>query len=157
MDSHPKTRLEHSHRNPAGFAAGLRQPCRIAHAPAEFVRTLQGSCRAIPRPSWLRRVIMSPIALKLFAQQSMRTWPVMRATFGTINIPNAGTASWPIRSSSPCTRLKSPQDPPKGTGINSCKGRGNLHELHNPAVPFDSWTNLWTNSRNIAEQNSPDI
>ena len=86
---------------------------RIAHAPAEFVmdfaRLLPGDSKAIVAA----RVIMSPIALKLFAQAVNENLARYEATFGTINIPNAGTASLADSLFKPMHPPESPQDPPK--------------------------------------------
>jgi hypothetical protein len=63
---------------------------RIAHAPAEFVmdfaRLLPGDIKA----SVTARVIMSPIALKLFTQAVNENLARYEASFGTINIPSGG-------------------------------------------------------------------
>ena len=63
---------------------------RIAHAPAEFVldfaRLLPGDSKA----SVTARVVMSPVALKLFAQALHENLARYEATFGTINIPVGG-------------------------------------------------------------------
>ena len=65
---------------------------RIAHAPAEFVidfaRLLPGDSKAIVAA----RVIMSPIALKLFAQAVNENLARYEATFGTVNIPSGGSS-----------------------------------------------------------------
>ena len=65
---------------------------RIAHAPAEFVMDfatlLPGDSKAIVAA----RVIMSPIALKLFAQAVSENLARYEATFGKVNIPNAGSS-----------------------------------------------------------------
>jgi hypothetical protein len=85
---------------------------RIAHAPAEFVidfaRLLPGDTRAIVAA----RVIMSPVALKLFAQAVNENLGRYEATFGTINIPSGGTslADSLFRHPHP---PEPPQEPPK--------------------------------------------
>lgn len=65
---------------------------RIAHAPAEFVmdfaRLLPGDTKALVAA----RVIMSPIALKLFAQAINENLARYEATFGTVNIPSGGSS-----------------------------------------------------------------
>jgi hypothetical protein len=86
---------------------------RIAHAPAEFVmdfaRLLPGDSKAIVAA----RVIMSPIALKLFAQAVNENLARYEATFGTINIPNTVTSSLADSLFKPTHPPESPQDPPK--------------------------------------------
>lgn len=63
---------------------------RIAHAPAEFVldfaRLLPGDTKA----TVTARVVMSPVALKLFAQALHENLARYEANFGTINIPVGG-------------------------------------------------------------------
>ena len=84
---------------------------RIAHAPAEFVldfaRLLPGDSKAIVTA----RVIMSPIALKLFAQPVNENLARYEATFGTVNIPNAGS-SLAENLFKPIHPPEPPQDPP---------------------------------------------
>jgi hypothetical protein len=85
---------------------------RIAHAPAEFVmdfaRLLPGDSKAIVAA----RVIMSPIALKLFAQAVNENLARYEATFGTINIPSGGS-SLADTLFKPLHPPEPPQDPPK--------------------------------------------
>jgi hypothetical protein len=85
---------------------------RIAHAPAEFVvdfaRILPGDGKALVTA----RVIMSPVALKLFAQAVNENLARYEATFGTVNLPTGGpsladTLFKPFHPPEP------PQDPPK--------------------------------------------
>lgn len=85
---------------------------RIAHAPAEFVmdfaRFLPGDIKAIVTA----RVVVSPIALKLFAQALNDNLARYETTFGKINIPGGGSSLAdslfrPPHPSDP------PQDPPK--------------------------------------------
>jgi hypothetical protein len=63
---------------------------RIAHAPAEFVmdfaRILPGDSKAVVAA----RVIMSPVALKLFAQAINENLARFEANFGVVNIPSGG-------------------------------------------------------------------
>jgi len=63
---------------------------RIAQAPAEFVldmaRFLPGENKAVVAA----RVIMSPVALKLFVKALNETLTRYEATYGTINIPTNG-------------------------------------------------------------------
>ena len=65
---------------------------RIAHAPAEFVidfaRLLPGDSKAIVAA----RVVMSPIALKLFAQAVNENLARYETAFGTVNIPSGGSS-----------------------------------------------------------------
>jgi hypothetical protein len=65
---------------------------RISHAPAEFVldfaRFLPGDTRATVSA----RVVMSPVALKLFIQAATENLTRFESTFGTINLPS-GTSS----------------------------------------------------------------
>ena len=85
---------------------------RIAHAPAEFVmdfaRLLPGDSKAIVTA----RVIMSPIALKLFAQAVNENLARYEATFGTVNIPGGGS-SLADSLFKPAHPPEPPQDPPK--------------------------------------------
>jgi hypothetical protein len=63
---------------------------RIAHAPAEFVldfaRILPGDNKA----TVTARVIMSPVALKLFAQALNENLARYETSFGTVKIPVGG-------------------------------------------------------------------
>ena len=65
---------------------------RIAHAPAEFVldfaRLLPGDMKA----TVAARVVLSPIALKLFVQAVVENLTRYEATFGTINVPSGGSS-----------------------------------------------------------------
>jgi hypothetical protein len=85
---------------------------RIAHAPAEFVldfaRILPGDNRAIVTD----RIIMSPVALKLFAQAVNENLGRYETTFGTINLPTGGT-SLADSLFKPPHPPEPPQDPPK--------------------------------------------
>jgi hypothetical protein len=64
---------------------------RIAHAPTEFVmdfaRLLPGDSKAIVAA----RVVMSPVALKLFVQAVNENLARYEAAFGNIAIPNGGS------------------------------------------------------------------
>ena len=75
---------------PADLVPVYANLARIAHAPAEFVldfaRLLPGDSKA----SVTARVVMSPVALKLFAQALHENLARYEATFGTINIPVGG-------------------------------------------------------------------
>ncbi len=66
---------------------------RISHAPAEFVldfaRFLPGDTRATVSA----RVVMSPVALKLFVQAATENMARFESTFGTINVPSGATSS----------------------------------------------------------------
>lgn len=83
---------------------------RIAHAPAEFVidfaRLLPGDVKALVSA----RVIMSPVALKLFAQAVNENLGRYEATFGTVNIPTGGS-SLADSLFGPAHPPKPPQDP----------------------------------------------
>jgi hypothetical protein len=85
---------------------------RIAHASAEFVmdfaRLLPGDSKAMVAA----RVIMSPIALKLFAQAVNENLARYEANFGKVNIPNAGP-SLADSLFKPMHPPESTQDPPK--------------------------------------------
>ena len=85
---------------------------RIAHAPAEFVmdfaRLLPGDAKAIVAA----RVIMSPVALKLFAQAVNENLARYEATFGAVNIP-IGNSSLADSLFKPPHPPEPPQDPPK--------------------------------------------
>jgi len=75
---------------PADLQPVYANLARIAHAPAEFVldfaRLLPGDNKAIVTA----RVVMSPVALKLFAQALNENLARYEATLGTINIPVGG-------------------------------------------------------------------
>jgi hypothetical protein len=85
---------------------------RIAHAPAEFVmdfaRLLPGDSKAIVAA----RVIMSPVALKLFAQAVNENLARFEATFGTVNIPGGGS-SLADSLFKPIHPPEPPKEPPK--------------------------------------------
>ncbi len=85
---------------------------RIAHAPAEFVidfaRLLPGDSKAMVAA----RVIMSPIALKLFAQAVNENLTRYEATFGSVNIPSGGS-SLADSLFKPFHPPEPPQEPPK--------------------------------------------
>jgi hypothetical protein len=87
---------------------------RIAHAPAEFVmdfaRLLPGDTGAVVAA----RVIMSPVALKLFAQAVNENLARYEATFGAINIPSGGS-SLADSLFKPLHPPEPPKDPPGGT------------------------------------------
>jgi hypothetical protein len=61
---------------------------RISHAPAEFVldvaRFLPGDGKAVVTA----RVVMSPVALKLFLQAAAENLARFETNFGTINLPS---------------------------------------------------------------------
>jgi hypothetical protein len=85
---------------------------RIAHAPAEFVldfaRLLPGDSKAIVAA----RVIMSPVALKLFVQAVNENLARFEATFGTVNVPSGGP-SLADSLFKPIHPPEPPQDPPQ--------------------------------------------
>jgi len=89
---------------------------RIAHAPAEFVldfaRILPGDGKA----TVTTRVIMSPVALKLFHQALQENLGRYEATFGTINMPTGGPSladSLFKPTHPPEPPREPPQDPPQ--------------------------------------------
>ncbi|MFH1524408.1 MAG: DUF3467 domain-containing protein [Chloroflexota bacterium] len=77
---------------PAELQPAYANLARIAHAPAEFVmdfaRLLPGDTKAVVAS----RIVMSPVALKLFAQALTENLGRFEATFGTINLPRGGTS-----------------------------------------------------------------
>ena len=85
---------------------------RIAHAPAEFVmdfaRLLPGDTKAVVAS----RVVMSPVALKLFAQALNENLARYEATFGTINVP-VGGSSLADTLFKPFHPPENPKEPPK--------------------------------------------
>jgi hypothetical protein len=97
---------------PADLVAAYANLARIAHAPAEFVmdfaRILPGDSKAIVTA----RVIMSPVALKLFAQAIHENLARYEATFGTVNLPT-GSSSLADSLFKPLHPPEPPQDPPK--------------------------------------------
>jgi hypothetical protein len=97
---------------PPDLQAAYANLARIAHAPAEFVmdfaRFLPGDSKAIVAA----RVIMSPVALKLFAQAVSENLARYEATFGMVNIPS-GSGSLAETLFKPPHPPEPPQDPPK--------------------------------------------
>ncbi len=85
---------------------------RIAHAPSEFVldfaRFLPGDTKA----QVSSRVVLSPIALKLFANALNENLARYEANFGKINMPSGGP-SLADALFKPPHPPDSPQDPPK--------------------------------------------
>ena len=65
---------------------------RISHAPAEFVldfaRFLPGDVKALVTS----RVVMSPVALKLFLQAMTENMARFEQNFGTINLPTGSSS-----------------------------------------------------------------
>ena len=97
---------------PPGLQPAYANLARIAPAPAEFVidfaRFLPGDSKAIVAA----RVIMSPIALKLFTQAVNENLARYEASFGKLNIPNGGS-SLADSLFKPVHPPEPPQDPPK--------------------------------------------
>ncbi len=64
---------------------------RISHAPAEFVldfaRLLPGDMRA----TVMARVVMTPVALKLFIQAATENLARFENTFGPVNLPTGSS------------------------------------------------------------------
>ena len=87
---------------------------RIAHAPAEFVMDFARILPGDPKAIVASRVIMSPVALKLFAQAVSENLARYEATFGTINIPSSGNSLADSLFKPPHTP-EGPKDPPEGT------------------------------------------
>lgn len=87
---------------------------RIAHAPAEFVMDLARFLPGDTKASVAARVVMSPVALKLFAQALAENLARYEATFGTINIPTGGS-SLADSLFKPFHPPDPPKDPPKDT------------------------------------------
>jgi hypothetical protein len=85
---------------------------RIAHAPAEFVvdfaRILPGDGKAMVTA----RIVMSPVALKLFTQAVNENLARYEATFGTINVPTGG-ASLADTLFKPFHPPETPKEPPE--------------------------------------------
>ena len=85
---------------------------RIAHAPAEFVidfaRILPGDSKAIVAA----RVVMSPVALKLFVQAVNENLARFEAAFGKVNIPGDGS-SLADSLFRPARPPEPPQEPPQ--------------------------------------------
>ena len=97
---------------PSDLQPAYANLARIAHAPAEFVmdfaRLLPGDSKAIVAA----RVIMSPVALKLFAQAVNENLARFEATFGTVNIPSGGS-SLADSLFKPIHPPEPPKEPPK--------------------------------------------
>ena len=85
---------------------------RIAHAPAEFVLDFARLLPGDPRATVTSRVIMSPVALKLFAQALNENLTRYESTFGSINIP-VGGPSLADSLFKPFHPPESPREPPK--------------------------------------------
>ena len=100
---------------PSDLQPAYANLARIAHAPAEFVidfaRLLPGDVKALVAA----RVIMSPMALKLFAQAVNENLGRYETTFGTVNIPTGG-ASLADSLFKPLHPPEPPQDPPEKPG-----------------------------------------
>ncbi len=108
-------------QKPAGATFPIEMPAdlqpvyanlaRIAHAPAEFVmdfaRLLPGDAKA----SVTARVIMSPVALKLFVRAINENLARFEATFGEIVIP--GGTSLADTLFKPPHPPEPPGEPPK--------------------------------------------
>ena len=99
---------------PAELQPAYANLARIAHAPAEFVmdfaRVLPGDGKAIVAA----RVVMSPVALKLFAQAVHENLARYEANFGTINVPSGGSSLADSLFRHPPSP-EPPAEPPKGT------------------------------------------
>ena len=74
----------------------------------DFARLLPGDSKAIVAA----RIIMSPIALKLFVQAVNENLARYEATFGKINIPSRGSSLADLLFKPPHPP-EPPQDPPK--------------------------------------------
>ena len=86
---------------------------RIAHAPAEFVIDFAQLLPGDSKATVAARIIMSPIALKLFVQAVNENLARYEATFGTVNIPSGGPASLADSLFKPPHPPEPTQDPPK--------------------------------------------
>ena len=84
---------------------------RIAHAPAEFVLDFARLLPGEPKATVTARVVMSPVALKLFAQALHENLARYEGTFGTINIP-VGGPSLADSLFKPFHPPESPKEPP---------------------------------------------
>jgi len=97
---------------PADLQPVYANLARIAHAPAEFVldfaRLLPGDLKA----TVTTRVVMSPVALKLFAQALNENLVRYETTFGTVNIPIGGV-SLADSLFKPFHPPEPPKEPPK--------------------------------------------
>jgi hypothetical protein len=107
----PKAPAAFPIETPADLQPAYANLARIAHAPAEFVmdfaRILPGDTKAIVAA----RVIMSPVALKLFAQAVNENLSRYETTFGTINIPSGPSLADSLFK--PFHPPEPPQEPPK--------------------------------------------
>ena len=107
----PKPAATFPIETPADLQPAYANLARIAHAPAEFVmdfaRILPGDNKATVSA----RVIMSPVALKLFAQAVNENLSRYETTFGTINIPSGPTLADSLFK--PFHPPEPPQEPPK--------------------------------------------
>src|SRR5512136_2939466 len=65
---------------------------RISHAPAEFVLDFARFLPADVKATVTARVVMSPVALKLFFQAITENMTRFEANFGTINLPSGNSS-----------------------------------------------------------------
>jgi hypothetical protein len=88
---HPKPGTSIPLEVPANIQPVYANLARISHAPAEFVldfaRFLPGDMKA----TVTARVVMSPVAMKLFIQAVTENLTRYEATFGTINLPSGNS------------------------------------------------------------------
>jgi hypothetical protein len=95
---------------PADLIPAYANLARIAHAPPEFVidfaRVLPGDNKA----TVTTRVIMTPIALKLFVQAINENLARYESVFGKINVP-VGNSSLADSLFKPFHPPEAPQDP----------------------------------------------
>ena len=88
---------------------------RIAHAPAEFIMDLARFLPGDTRATVSARIIMSPVALKLFAQALVENLSRYEASFGTISVPT-GSSSLADTLFKPHHPPEPPKEPPKDGG-----------------------------------------
>lgn len=109
----PKTPVQLPIEVPADLQPVYANLARIAHAPAEFVLDLARFLPGDTKATVAARVVMSPVALKLFVQALNENLSRYETNFGTINLPTGGSslADHLFRSHPPEPPKEPPQEP----------------------------------------------
>lgn len=108
----PKTPVPLPIEIPSDLQTVYANLARISHAPAEFVLDMARFLPGDTKATVAARIVMSPVALKLFVQALNENLTRYEATFGTINIPSGGPslADHLFRPHQP---PEPPKEPPK--------------------------------------------
>jgi hypothetical protein len=88
----PKTPVPLPIEIPSDLQPVYANLARISHAPAEFVLDMARFLPGETKATVAARVVMSPVALKLFVQALNENLTRYENTFGTINIPSGGSS-----------------------------------------------------------------